>query len=365
MSIHHASLRCPRCRGGVLQPHAFEEQELALCAGCGGLWCAAGRWDEAALGPRPPVPGAEDGVYFLETAGHACPECRQAMTAVRIPEMEALTIDVCGACGGVWFDHREWQHLGAVRQWREQRARVERATTWGDWFFQFFLRLPVEFNIAPRRVPIVTLTIVVICCLLQIIQQFVMGPEEMITRYGAQASTVFTAWGLFTLISHQFVHGGWLHLLGNMYLLYVLGDNVEDVLGRAGYALFFLAGGVVAAGTELAVAAALGNDVPLVGASGSIAGIIAAYLLLFRRARLTFMFIFWQFKPPAVVWIGVWLLMQVAAAFLDPSGAMTGVAWWAHLGGFAFGFLVILPLHRWLVSRHHLLYLLHHQRIRR
>jgi membrane associated rhomboid family serine protease len=355
--------KCPRCASGPLEGCTFEGNALSVCTRCGGLWCDAGRWNEAALGPRPAMPGEGDGIYFVEVAGLDCPGCRAGMSAVRIQEIDGLTIDVCGTCGGVWFDRGEWENMEAVRQWQAQRARVERKTTWGDWFFQFFLQLPIEFNIAPRRTPIVTLTIIAICFIVQLAQLYT-GEQAMIDWAGTRGMESFTLAGLATLVTHLFVHGGWLHLLGNMYLLYVLGDNVEDVMGRAGYALFYLTCGIVAASAEIAVSAAFDVEIPLVGASGAIAGVIAAYLVLCRRARLTFMLIFWQFKAPAFVWIGVWLLIQAAAFALDPTGAVFGVAWMAHLGGFACGLAITLPLRHWLVSRYHLLALLDRHAIR-
>lgn len=107
------------------------------------------------------------------------------------------------------------------------------------------------------------------------------------------------------------------------------------------------------------------RPLPLVGASGSIAGVIAAYLLLFRRSQLTFVWLFWQYKLPAWVWITVWVLMQLALIGLDPGGNRLGIAFWAHIGGFIAGLVLILPVRRRLIASHSLLDLLDRYQIHR
>lgn len=365
-------LPCPRCRSHALEACEYGGYALDVCLHCHGLWCESHDWHAAELGARPGQPGqatasetlvgAEGALEFVaaqsggpfRAAEWACPTCRVPLRLWSVRQVEGLLIDVCDGCGGVWFDHQEWQYLGAARDYQGQRGDIERPPTWGEWLFQLFLELPVEFNIKPRRLPWVTYALIAACCLL-----FLLLPQELVEQL-ALAADVGQTGKAYTFITYQFLHGDWLHLLGNMYLLYVLGDNVEDVLGRLGFLLVYLFCGVVGG---LAYLMFTPPPVwPMIGASGAIAGIIAAYLVLFRRSRLTFMLIIKQFKPPAYVWIGAWLVIQIAAAFLDREG-LWGVAWFAHLGGFAAGLLAILPLRKWLVSRYPLLYLLDSRRI--
>ena len=145
-----------------------------------------------------------------------------------------------------------------------------------------------------------------------------------------------------TIITSMFLHGGWLHLVGNMWYLWIFGDNVEDRLGRTRYILFYLASGVVAGLLHYALHPA--SRVPTVGASGAIAGVLGAYLAAYPRARiltLVPLFPFFQVMAlPAVLVLGLWFVMQFFSGFLSLGfGEGGGTAWWAHIGGFAFGLI--------------------------
>jgi hypothetical protein len=141
----------------------------------------------------------------------------------------------------------------------------------------------------------------------------------------------------------MFLHGGWLHLIGNMWFLWIFGDNVEDVMGSPGYLLFYLGAGAVAAGFHAALMP--GSAIPTVGASGAIAGVLGAYARAFPRARvLTLIPIFFFFQVvaiPALVLLGLWFLMQFISGTLAIGGPAGGVAWWAHIAGFVFGFITM------------------------
>lgn len=146
-----------------------------------------------------------------------------------------------------------------------------------------------------------------------------------------------------TLLTYVFVHAGWLHLAGNMLYLWIFGNNVEERLGRPGFALAFVGGGVVAALAHAAVAPA--SELPLVGASGAISAVLGAYLVLWPRARVVsvvFLVIVYQLmEVPAIVLLGFWFVLQLLDGVLS-LGATTGggVAFFAHIGGFVLGLLV-------------------------
>jgi membrane associated rhomboid family serine protease len=156
-----------------------------------------------------------------------------------------------------------------------------------------------------------------------------------------------------TLITAMFLHAGWLHIGGNMLFLYIFGDNVEDRMGHLPYLLFYLFCGVVAGITQVAVAPS--SSIPSLGASGAIAGVLAAYLVLFPLARvrtIIFIFIFFTIVSlPAFVLIGLWFLLQFfdgVAALSDVQQGMGGVAYFAHVGGFVTGLIITLLLRPWL-----------------
>lgn len=150
--------------------------------------------------------------------------------------------------------------------------------------------------------------------------------------------------GGYRLLSSMFLHGGLAHILGNMFFLYVFGDNVEERLGHSRYLLFYLVGGVVATLAHGAFMPA--SPVPLVGASGAVSAILGAYIVLFPRQRvLTFIPPFFVFWMPAWFYLGYWALIQLleaVAGLLVVAG--DGVAWWAHVGGFVFGAAVVRVL---------------------
>jgi membrane associated rhomboid family serine protease len=149
--------------------------------------------------------------------------------------------------------------------------------------------------------------------------------------------------GVTTVITSMFLHAGWLHVLGNMLYLYIFGDNVEDRMGHGRYLLFYLLCGICAAAAQLWAAPAA--RIPMVGASGAIAGVMGAYFCLYPRARivmLIFLFIFIDFvEVPAFFFLAFWFLLQFMSGALSAS-AQGGVAWWAHIGGFAGGIVLLL-----------------------
>ncbi len=151
---------------------------------------------------------------------------------------------------------------------------------------------------------------------------------------------------LFTPLSSMFLHAGLLHIAGNMLFLYIYGDNVEDKLGHLGFALFYLGCGLAAAGLHVATNPA--SEVPVIGASGAIAGVMGAYLLLFPKARIDIAIILVVFirvfTLPAYIVLGFWMLLQFLNGFAVIGLETGGVAYWAHIGGFLAGVVFMIPV---------------------
>ena len=147
---------------------------------------------------------------------------------------------------------------------------------------------------------------------------------------------------LFALFSFMFLHGGFFHLLGNLWMLYIFGDNIEDRLGPFRYLAFYLLCGLASGLSHIALN--LSEQVPVIGASGAIAGVMGAYFILYPQAKiLTFipvLFIPYFIELPAFIFLGLWLVMQFLNA-ATASGAAGGIAWWAHIGGFASGIILL------------------------
>jgi len=161
------------------------------------------------------------------------------------------------------------------------------------------------------------------------------------------------AW--FTPLTSMFLHGGWLHLIGNMWFLWLFGNNVEDSMGRFRYVAFYLLCGLAAAFTQAFLNPS--SAVPMVGASGAISGVMGAYVLLYPRVRvhvlLVLIIFFARIQLPAWVMLGYWFLLQLLGGAAALGSQEGGVAFWAHVGGFAAGaILIVLFRDRELVARH-------------
>jgi membrane associated rhomboid family serine protease len=207
-------------------------------------------------------------------------------------------------------------------------------------------------------VPVVTLTII-LANVIVFLHEVALGPalRPFIQAYGLVPAQVTMAlrYGQGDLSSvaapfftSMFVHGGWLHIIGNMWFLWIFGDNVEDALGSARYLFFYLACGLAAGVTQWLIEPA--SALPTVGASGAIAGVLGAYAFLFPGARVLTLvplfFVFPLIELPAVLLLVLWFLLQILIGVTTPAGgAGGGIAWGAHVGGFLTGLLLILLLH--------------------
>ena len=218
--------------------------------------------------------------------------------------------------------------------------------------------IPIRDDIPSSRFPAVTLAIIGLN-FLAFFQELRLGPQlqDYLLVHGVIPAryTVPDIARLFTmreqvsaLFTSMFLHGGWLHLLGNLWTLWIFGDNVEDRLGRARYIGLYLAGGIAAA--LMHIFTNPGSAVPTIGASGAIAAVMGSYFRFYPFARVQTLIPPFFFGPtfvlPAVLFLGWWFLLQFFNGTLSlgmGGPGFSGVAWWAHVGGFMFGLLVSLP----------------------
>jgi len=144
----------------------------------------------------------------------------------------------------------------------------------------------------------------------------------------------------YTLVSSVFMHGGWMHLIGNMWFLWIFGNNVEDSMGSVRFAVFYVICGVLASAAQ--IAADTGSVVPMVGASGAIGGVMGAYIVLYPKVHVHMFFLFRTFAIPAILMLGYWIVTQLIGGFSSLGSTGGGVAFWAHAGGFVGGMALIL-----------------------
>ena len=217
--------------------------------------------------------------------------------------------------------------------------------------------IPLRDANPTRRAPLVTLLLIAACCIAFAWELGVLasGGESGLDRFFRDHGLVPadllrepTGPPAAGIVTSLFLHAGWLHLVGNMLYLWIFGNNVEDRLGRPAFLGFYLLGGIVATLAHVAIAPS--STVPLIGASGAIAAALGAYVVLYPRARilsLVFLGFFYQLiEVPALLVLGFWFVLQLIAGFasLGETGIGGGVAFFAHIGGFAAGLLVALAI---------------------
>ncbi len=218
---------------------------------------------------------------------------------------------------------------------------------------------PLRDGIPSRRFPAVTLSLITVNVLVFLYQWTLPddGLKNLFYLFGIvparlsdpvwAVSVGYTSGGWLSFLSSMFLHGGFLHLAFNMWTLWIFGDNVEDRLGRGRFLLFYLACGLAAGGLQWLTDPA--STVPTIGASGAIAGVLGAYLWLYPHARILTLIpilIYPLFVHiPALVYLGIWFLLQLTSGIQafgqDAAGQAGGVAWWAHVGGFVAGLLLL------------------------
>lgn len=216
--------------------------------------------------------------------------------------------------------------------------------------------IPLRDRIPTRRFPTITVLIVLINVLVFLYEQLLLfaGGDQLLNQflytYGLVPARVvsegLTLPVLWTFITSMFLHGGWLHIIGNMLYFWIFGNNIEDVLGHFWFTVFYFACGLAAGFAQLFMSA--GADIPGIGASGAIAGVLAAYLIFWPSARvdtLIFLGILAFIRPiPAIIVLGLWFVLQLFSGFTSIGTAQTGgVAYYAHIGGFLVGLVLSLP----------------------
>ncbi len=209
--------------------------------------------------------------------------------------------------------------------------------------------IPLYDTVRTRKFPLVNL-ILIIGNVIAFVYELQLSPsalERFIFTWGMVPARLLsdptTAW--ITIFTAMFLHGGWFHLLSNMWFLYIFGDNVEARMGGVRYLSFYLLSGVAAVLLQAYILPT--SQVPMIGASGAIAGVLGAYLISFPRSRIAslvpILFIFTIIEVPAVIFLVFWFVSQLYSGLFAMQGAnASGIAWWAHIGGFLFGVIMVV-----------------------
>jgi membrane associated rhomboid family serine protease/Zn-finger nucleic acid-binding protein len=355
------SAQCPACHLHALVPvRLAPEDEDALrwrqldpeeaspagtllidtCPVCFGAWFDKGELD---LIGDVEVDPAVLRTILGDAARRLCPRGHGPMLEHKIPELVSTPIDRCATCKGVWLDGHERRKLALSSTQEGQGARNAKIAKRGViWAAQLITQLPVEVENPARGTPWVVYALLVIELAGFLLSVF----GVLLYRHWAVIAGQIKVdpVHIYTLFTHQFFHANWMHLLGNAYFLYIFGDNVEHLFGRRRFCVLFFGAGI--AGGALHVLLTQATATPVIGASGAIAGIMAAYLWSFPNAKLFQVIPFTpiQVKIPAWVYLGVWVVFQAVMALFSPA---IDYAWFSHLGGFLFGAAMTPLVLRW------------------
>lgn len=324
---------CPNCQTRLLR----------IRTDCGVVWgCSAcdGRAVRIDVLRRTFTSDTLDQVWSSAREGKGerkrpCPVCKRLMAFVAVPHgLRTFPLDVCTHCQFVWFDPREYEALAeAVGEPEEPTKLVDKKWKWIPAVFG----MPVErkSSVLLDR-PWLTWTLAATTTLVSLLA--FSNLQTAILQFGLIPAQLWRYAGLTLLISF-FLHGGWFHLLGNMYFLIVFGDNVEDYLGKGRYLLLLLL--ATLAGGLLHIALDPRSAIPLVGASGGISGLIVFYALQFPQARLLVLLrplFFWPLRIGARTALFLWILLQFVGVWQQVAG-LSHVSSLAHLGGAGVGLL--------------------------
>ena len=201
---------------------------------------------------------------------------------------------------------------------------------------------PIKDNIPTRSYPKATRRLILICIAVFLLE-ISLEPQKLSSvfqHYGLVPQNVQNNLIHFSFFSHMFLHGGWMHLIGNLWTLWIFGDNVEDRMSPLRFAIFYTVCGIGAAALQIYMSP--DSNIPMVGASGAISGVLGAYFLLYPQAKVLVMipifFIPQLFSVSAFFYVGFWFLIQfISGAFSHFAQTQGGIAWWAHIGGFVTG----------------------------
>lgn len=331
-------MQCPGCENGQLKIYDFHGEEVDSCQTCGGIWFENGELNRALS----QADNGDDCVRIEENLGQylgvsrrKCSHCDCDMAHYYLMDGYQIEVDACHSCSGVWIDEHERSKVVQSPKVKALLAELDASISTKTWLFQFLSQMPIEFNIKPKRQPAVTYFLLAINICIFAAYGFDIGmADKVFENFAMRANDIVMGSHTWTLLSHMFLHGDLMHLAGNMYFLYVVGDNLEDALGRVRFLGLYLLCGFAAAAAQ--IAAEPTSAIYMVGASGAIAGLFGMYLLWFRHASLTFMFVVYQKKLSPMAFFAIWLAFNILGLMM----AGEGVAYWAHIGGFVAGLVI-------------------------
>jgi membrane associated rhomboid family serine protease/Zn-finger nucleic acid-binding protein len=352
-------MKCPSCSNRLRQTKT-KSAFVDVCPSCKGIWFDAGELADFVK----TLAESEDicpekiklfhhrdvrSVYNGQEKNRSCPRCAKELQRFNYSYDSNVFLDKCPDCGGIWADGGEVRQIASylkddpkvtaigrdLAEMIQASQDLESDKSFLD-YFVFFPKIvvPISDDIPRQKFPFVTVLLIVLCMFVFLGQMlWVSEPESFVEKFGFVPAHFFS----IGLISYMFLHTGVLHLAFNMLFLWLFGDNVEDQFGHFGYLSFCLVCGLFA--VFLHGFFNWGSSTPVIGSSGFISGIMGAYLIFYPAANVKLLFIYRTVEVPVILYLGGWFVLQMAAAY-SANEVTSGVAWFAHIGGFIFGVIV-------------------------
>jgi membrane associated rhomboid family serine protease len=362
-------MKCPSCSTELNQIESLSGSIIDKCPNCKGIWFDSDEFinsvralaENKEISPQLPQlfkSRVVQTVSLFDEKDKICPRCNQKLIKFNYGYDSNVFLDKCTMCQGIWADETEIREIARylkldprvqeigkslieINQTQKDITELGNALSDRSPILAFMpiLILPLGDEIATTKFPKINLSIIGLCVITYIYQFFVTAnPIAFIQQFGVIPSQILQREMFYSLFTSMFLHGDFLHLLGNMFFLWIFGDNVEDRFSSLGYIAFYLACGVAANFMHIYFNASSTN--PAIGASGAISGIMGAYLIFYPTARIKTLIISRIIQVPAFLWLGTWFLFQLIFGFIYHSAGVSNIAWFAHIGGFVFGGVV-------------------------
>ncbi|BBM83324.1 rhomboid family intramembrane serine protease [Candidatus Uabimicrobium amorphum] len=349
-------MKCPSCKSRMGK-HTYHELECYTCIyGCG-LWLHQGSKWNFILHDKMKKSSGQFEQSIHKVLHMDCPECHAPLQNIQGGgEYHHINPDVCIHCQGLFISHIEFKWLKKKQQADHRKGETERyfrsrymicndtyyekyeedrEIDIKEYLFSLFTGMPVEINLPPQKTPYVTILFLIANVVFFLALSYTQALQYSVIPQDIKTSHFFTS---------MFMHAGWLHLLSNMYFLYVFGDNVEDRLGPLKYILLYFICGVVACLTHIFLYS--NSSVPFLGASGAVGGLMGGYFHACRKAKIGAVIFFVLIKMHAYDYFIFWMIIQILLSMFN-----TGIAWDAHLGGFLAGLLLYPVLKNWSMGK--------------
>ncbi len=373
-------MNCPLCSIS-LQNYQFESKNVDICSNCGGLWFDKGEFQEVLNSlisnnkvdylnikeafDREPAPKDKNKQFIKK-----CPKCNLDMQVFNYSYDSNVFLDKCISCGGMWTDKDEIKeaaryvkgnpvfdkYVKVLSDMTEETERSRQVTEETQNLSNDLMSsggvgtgiiawpifpLPLKDDLPTEKFSKVTFGLIIFNVLIFIFQLIFTSPEdESFFRFlGVIPLLGFSPERLYSFVTSMFIHGGWLHVLGNMFYLWLFGNNIEDEIGSIKFIIFYLLCGILGGITFCIIHPSL--DEPAIGASGAISGVLGAYLLLFPKADLIVLWLGKIRTIPAVFYLIFWIFFQFIYGGVALQTKNVAIGYWAHIGGFIAGLLLI------------------------